>query len=205
MDTVIKKSIHASEADSPRVISERQKFSKEIKSCPPRRVWVLDETALSTNMTRRYGRSPKNERCVGSAPGAWSTTTLLGAMNLNKDIVPLAFEGSMNSKIFELYLEKELLPQMHPGDILVMDNLSSHKTARVKELCLKHGITIKYLPPYSPDFNPIEKLWSKIKQLIRGLNPRTPEELDEATVRAGLLIASRSRTSGVGMSAQDTL
>lgn len=135
-------------------------------------------------MTRLYGRSCKGERCVDSAPGSWETLTLMASFNLSGNIEPVVFPGALNRKTFEKCFEKFILPSINPGDTFVLDNLSSHKSEYVIKLCKDKGINIMFLPPYSPDLNPIEKLWSKVKQLLRGMKARTCEALEKGIVTA---------------------
>jgi transposase len=128
----------------------------------------IDETWTSTNMTRAYGRSQKGSRCIGSAPyGHWQTTTFVGALRHQKVSAPMVIEGPMDGDVFLEYVRSVLCPTLTPGDIVVLDNLASHKVDGVEEAILKTKATVLYLPPYSPDFNPIEKLFSKLKALLR--------------------------------------
>lgn len=179
-----KKSLHADERDSEEVIKARQEFLEIILKIDPYRLHFLDESATRTDMTRTHGRSYKGTRCVDSAPGPWKTLTLLAMFNLYGDICPVVFPGALNRITFENCLEKFLLPNIKPGDTLVLDNLSSHKSELITKLCSDRGINIIYLPPYSPDLNPIEKLWSKVKDILRGIKARTVEALEEAITKA---------------------
>ena len=134
-----------------------------------------------------FGRSQRGERCFGSAPGAWKTTTMLSSIRVDGTWESLAFEGTVNKKIFGYYMQDILLPTLHPGDVVIMDNLSSHKNSFDLKKFEEKGITVKYLPPYSPDLNPIELMWSKIKSIIRKFLVTNMEELflaiDEAFKR----------------------
>lgn len=136
---------------------------------PPSLVF-LDETGAKTNMTRRYGRSAVGQRCVDHTPhGHWQTMTLLSAMRLDGVVreATAVYDGPMNRDTFVAYVEHCLAPALRPGDVVVMDNLSSHKDAAVRTLIEAAGAELWYLPPYSPDLNPIEKLWSKVKAWLR--------------------------------------
>ena len=146
----------------------------------------LDESATRTDMTRKYGRSYsyKGKRCVDSAPGSWKTLTLMASFNLNGDISPVIFPGALNRITFEKCLEKFILPSIKPGHTLVLDNLSSHKSELITKLCKNRGVNLIYLPPYSPDLNPIEKLWSKVKSFLRGIKARTTDALESAINKA---------------------
>jgi transposase len=138
----------------------------------------IDETWASTNMARRSGRAPRGERLRASVPhGHWKTTTFVAGLRLDGLVAPLVFDGPINAQAFEAYVEQFLAPTLSPGDIVVMDNLSSHKGPKVCALIEAAGATLRYLPPYSPDFNPIEKLFAKFKALLRKAAERTVEGL----------------------------
>lgn len=132
-------------------------------------------------MTRLYGRAPRGERVVEYAPGGhWCTTTMLGALRWDRFEAPLVIEGAMDSVVFRGYVERMLVPTLQPGDVVVMDNLSPHKPRGVQEAIEAVGATVRYLPPYSPDFNPIELMWSKVKQHLRSAAARTHGHLVSA-------------------------
>ena len=138
----------------------------------------IDETWAKTNMARTHGRSPRGERLRMSVPhGHWNTTTLVAALSLRGVIAPFVVSGPINRIAFETYVEKVLAPALAPGDIVVMDNLSSHKGPKVKALIEAAGAALCFLPPYSPDFNPIEKAFAKLKALLRKAAARTVETL----------------------------
>jgi len=145
----------------------------------------LDESGAKTNMTRTHARTRKSERAVDYTPhGHWSTTTLVAAITPRAAIAPMILEGPMDSAAFEAYIEHALLPVLPPRSIVVMDNLSSHKSPAVARLLRGAGAELWYLPPYSPDFNPIENMWSKIKASLRSAKARTQDELREAVAAA---------------------
>lgn len=151
----------------------------------------LDETGAKTNMTRIYARTRKGERAVDYAPqGHWNTTTLVAAITPQAAIAPMILEGPMDSLAFEAYIEHVLIPALPPESIVVMDNLSSHKSSEVARLLDGANAELWYLPPYSPDFNPIENMWSKIKTLLRSAKARTQEELYKAIASAFARITS---------------
>lgn len=132
-------------------------------------------------MTRLYGRSVTNKRCYGSAPdGRWKTTTMLSSLKSNGETQCIVYEGGTSKAIFEQYIEKQLCPFLNPGDVVIMDNLSAHKSSKVTKLIEACGAQVLYLPPYSPDLNPIEKMWSKIKAILRKIEARTSQQLEEA-------------------------
>ena len=144
----------------------------------PDRLVFLDETWVSTNMTRPRGRALPGERLVCSAPhGHWKTTTFLAGLRLSGLTAPLVIDGALNGLVFVSYVRQHLAPTLGPGDILILDNLSSHKRAGVREAVEVRGARVVYLPPYSPDLNPIELVFSKLKWLIRSRECRTVEAL----------------------------
>lgn len=156
----------------------------------------LDETGAKTNMTRRYGRAVGGARLHDAAPaGHWSTTTLVSAVGRRGPMAPLLLEGAMDAEAFAAWVEQFLVRELQPGDTVVMDNLSSHKAHRVRPAIEAAGARLLYLPPYSPDLNPIEKMWSKIKALLRGAKARTQEALEKA-VAASLAAITAGDVAG---------
>jgi len=138
----------------------------------------IDETWTSTNLTRCYGRAPKGQRCIASAPlGDWQTTTFVAGLRHHQLTAPMVSDGPMDGEMFLAWVLQFLCPTLQPGDIVILDNLSSHKVAGVKEAVAAVGATLLYLPPYSPDLNPIEKLFSKLKALLRKAAKRSTDDL----------------------------
>jgi transposase len=138
----------------------------------------IDETWTSTSMTRRYGRAPRGRRCIGSAPhGHWETTTFVSALRHNRLTAPMVADGPMDGELFLAWVRQFLCPTLRPGDIVILDNLSSHKVAGVREAIASVGATWLYLPSYSPDLNPIEKLFAKLKALLRKAAKRSVDGL----------------------------
>ena len=138
----------------------------------------IDETWASTNMARRYGRAPRGERLRAGVPhGHWKTTTFVAGLRLTGLVAPFVLDGPINRDAFEAYVEQVLVPELSPGDVVVMDNLSSHKGPNVRALIENAGAILLYLPPYSPDFNPIENAFAKLKALLRKAAERTIEGL----------------------------
>ena len=138
----------------------------------------IDETWASTNMARRYGRAPRGQRLrVGIPFGHWKTTTFVGALTLRGFIAPFVIDGPIDRLAFETYVEKVLLPELREGDVVIMDNLPGHKRPRVREMIEAEGARLLYLPPYSPDFNPIENAFAKLKALLRKAAERTVDGL----------------------------
>ena len=125
------------------------------------------------------GRSFRGERCYGSAPGSWLATTMLSSLRLKGDTECIVFEGAVDKHMFSAYMNEMLLPTLHAGDIVILDNLSVHKSFDASKFTSR-GITVKFLPAYSPDLNPIEKMWSKIKTRLRGCQARDPDMLYRA-------------------------
>ncbi|KPF96158.1 transposase [Rhodopseudomonas sp. AAP120] len=150
----------------------------------PAHLVFIDETWASTNMARSRGRAPKGQRLRAAIPhGHWKTTTFVGALRLEGMTAPFVLDGPINKDALEAYVESILVPTLRSGDIVVMDNLSSHKRSRVSALIAEAGAVLLYLPPYSPDFNPIENAFAKLKALLRKAAERTVEGLWEAIAR----------------------
>ena len=140
----------------------------------------LDETGASTKMTRTHGRAPKGARCIGSAPhGHCYTTTFIAALRVSEVSAPMVLDGPMDGDAFLVYVRKFLCPTLTAGDIVIADNLSSHKVAGVREAIEERGATLRFLPAYSPDLNPIEKMFSKLKALLRKAAHRSVNALWE--------------------------
>lgn len=151
----------------------------------PGQLVFLDESGATTEMTRRYGRAPSGERIREGAPaGHWSTLTLIGAMTTEGMLASMTVESPTDGDVFLAYLEQVLCPQLRSGQVVVMDNLAAHKVRGVRERIEAAGGQLLYLPPYSPDFNPIEQAWSKIKQSLRSAKSRTVEVLEQAVADA---------------------
>jgi transposase len=132
-------------------------------------------------MTRLRGRAPRGERLIDKTPhGHWKTTTLIAALGIKGMRCSTVVDGAVNADVFEAFVEQVLVPQLRPGDMVIMDNLSSHKRARTRELIESAGAELDYLPPYSPDLNPIEMVFAKVKQLLRSLAARTRQALWDA-------------------------
>jgi transposase len=144
----------------------------------PSRFVFIDETWAKTNMTRARGRAPVGQRLVAYAPhGHWQTTTFIGALRVDGLTAPLVFDGPINGEIFLCYVRDHLVPTLKAGDVVVMDNLGSHKVEGVRQAIEAAGARIAYLPPYSPDLNPIEQAFSKLKAHLRKHAERTREKL----------------------------
>jgi transposase len=145
----------------------------------------IDETGASTKMARRYGRSERGQRCRAAIPhGHWKTTTFVGALRLSGMTAPMVLDGAMHGAAFLAYVEQVLVPTLTPGDIVVMDNLPAHKPAAVRRAIEDAGGELRFLPPYSPDFNPIEMAFAKFKAFLKQIAARTVDDLWDAIARA---------------------
>ena len=168
----------ASEQDRPDVVKQRVEWRTVQPTVDPNRYVFIDETWAKTNMTRRYGRSQLGVRLLEKTPcGRWETTTFLGALRATGFVAPLTVEGAINGDLFRAWVEQHLVPALKPGDIVVMDNLSSHKVAGIRKAIEAVGAEVLYLPPYSPDLNPIELAFSKLKKMLRDGAERTTDKL----------------------------
>jgi transposase len=176
-----KKSLHAAERDAEANQERRAEFLEKIHSTPLDKLIFLDESGITTSMTRLYARCLGGRRIHEATPGShWKIMTILGAMSTRGMIATMTIEEATDTEIFLAYLDHVLCPQLRPGDVVVMDNLSSHKVKGVRERIESAGAELLYLPPYSPDLNPIEKAWSKLKLLLRSVKARTKDVLDQA-------------------------
>lgn len=156
----------------------RRCFKRRQRMLKPSRLVFLDETATNTKMVRTRGRCRRGKRLIGSAPhGDWKTLTLVAALRHNRMVAPMTLDGSMTGEAFLAYVSQALAPTLKRKDIVMMDNLGSHKVAGVKEVIESRGATLEYLPKYSPDFNPIEMSFSKLKAFLRKASKRTVPEL----------------------------
>jgi transposase len=173
-----KKTAHATERDRPDVVKRREAWFDNQPDLDPERLVFIDETWASTNMARLRGRAPKGERLRAGIPhGHWRTTTFVAGLRLTGMVAPMVLDGPINGHAFQAYIDQVLVPELKPGDIVIMDNLGSHKGGAVRAAIEATGATLLYLPPYSPDFNPIENAFSKLKALLRKAAERTVEAL----------------------------
>jgi transposase len=147
----------------------------------PARLVFLDESGSQTSMTRTHGRAPKGQRVVAKVPGGhWKIVTMISAIRTSGPFAAASIIGATDSDVFRSYVQEVLVPQLRRGDVVVMDNLSAHKASSVREAIESVGAQLRYLPPYSPDLNPIENMWSKVKGKLRSLAARSIESLHEA-------------------------
>jgi transposase len=179
-----KKSLHATERDTEE--NQRlEEFVQRLGAIPPEKLIFLDVSGVTTRMTRLYARALGGARVQESAPeGDWKILTILSAMSTRGIIAAMTVEAATDREIFLIYLDEVLCPQLESGDVVVMDNLSSHKVDGVRQRVEARQAELLYLPPYSPDLNPIKKAWSKIKQRLRQAKARTAEALDHAITAA---------------------
>ena len=151
----------------------------------PNRLVFIDETGTSTKMARLRGRSKRGERCRAAIPhGHWKTTTFTAGLRRDGLIAPMVLDGPMNGVAFRAYVEQVLVPTLKPGDVVIMDNLPAHRVSGVREAIEAAGATRLFLPPYSPDFNPIEQAFAKLKALLRRAAARTVDALWNAIADA---------------------
>lgn len=168
----IKKRIIAKEQERPDIAAEKIEWEKWQKSFDAARVICLDESGIRTNFTPLRGWSAKGTRCKGTAPGRWKTYSILSYLTHDGKTDSLIFPGGVDKTIFREFMEKVLLPATKEGDVVIMDNLNVHKNSFSKELFKRRGVEIKYTPRYSPEYNPIEMMWSKMKADLRKVEPR---------------------------------
>jgi len=167
------------------VAERRAHWHEQLAAEPVAALVFVDESGANTKMTRLRGRALGGERLLARIPhGHYQTSTLIAGLRLEGPCAPWLFGGPMNGEMFVAWVRQGLALTLRPGDVVILDNLSTHKIQGVREAIEAVGARLLYLPPYSPDFNPIEPMWSKIKQILRGHNPRTENELLRAAKTA---------------------
>ncbi|MDA9435054.1 transposase [Bradyrhizobium sp. CCBAU 51627] len=170
--------MHAAEQDRPDVSQARERWQLGQASLDPTKLVFVDETGANTKMVRAYGRCSRGKRLVCKAPwGHWKTTTFTCGLRCDGLVAPWVLEGPMTGDAFRVYIEKVLVPTLSPGDTVIIDNLASHKVAGVREAIEVAGAKLLYLPPYSPDLNPIELAFAKFKTGLRKAAERTVDDL----------------------------
>ncbi len=180
-----KKSLHAAEQGRPDVAEARNRYIVRQPALDPERLVFLDETAATTKLTRPHGRCLRGQRLIDPVPhGHWKTSTLVAGLSLGGITAPYVLDGALSGTVFRHYVEQVLAPALRPGDIVVMDNVATHKVAGIREAIEARGATLLYLPPYSPDLNPIEKAFAKIKAILRRIGARTRDALWQAIAEA---------------------
>ena len=175
-----KKVPRAAERDRPEVQEKRREFCAELAGVDPRRLVFVDECGANTAMTRTHGRAPAGQRVYTDAPAHWDSITLTSGMRLGGVTATLAFPGATNTGTFETYVEEVLAPELKPGDVVVWDNLKPHQSEDAIEAVEEAGAEVVPLPPYSPDYTPIEEMFSKVKGAMRSAAGRTKEAVYEA-------------------------
>ena len=177
----IKKTLHPIEQNRKDVVAKRMAWRAAQSTMDINKLVFLDESSINTGMTRLYGRALSDERVVNYTPDVrFERTSLLSSIRANGEMVPLIFEGSLNGDLFKEYISKFLAPTLCNGDIVIMDNPTSHKVKNALTPILDAGASVLFLPPYSPDLNPIEMMWSKIKVYLRMVKARSKEFLEVA-------------------------
>jgi transposase len=160
------------------VAEKRAQWHERLVSHPVQRLVFVDESGANTKMTRLRGRALGGRRLVGRIPcGSYQTSTLISGIRWDGPCAPWLFEGPMNGEMFLAWVEQGLAPVLRAGELVILDNLATHKIRGVREMIEARGAGLLYLPPYSPDLNPIEPMWSKIKQVLRSHAPRSDEQL----------------------------
>ena len=176
--SALKKTAHAAEQDRPDVAEARATWRERQKEFDPARLVFIDETGASTKMARLRGRARRGERLVAAVPhGHWKTTTFVAGLRHDRITAPLVIDGPMNGPIFKAYVEQCLAPTLRPGDIVVMDNLPAHKVKGIRQAIEAKKARLLYLPPYSPDLNPIEMFFAKLKAFLRKAAERSIDAL----------------------------
>jgi transposase len=177
-DNAEKKSAHAAEQDRPDILKRRSEWFEGQLDLDPACLVFIDETWASTNMARIRGRAPKGERLRAGIPhGHWKTTTLVAGLRRTGVVAPMVLDGPIDGAAFRAYVEQVLVPELKPGDTVITDNLGSHKGPSVRAAIEAAGASLIYLPPYSPDFNPIENAFAKLKAMLRKAAERTVQGL----------------------------
>ena len=191
-----KKALHASERDTPRVRRLRRLHRQEFSTIAPENLVFVDESGANLSYCRLWARSPKGLRAFGSTPQNWGENiSILSALCLQGALASMIVPGSTDAEVFLAYLHQVLVPCLWPGAVVVLDNLSAHKVAGVEEAIEAAGARLIYLPPYSPDLNPIEQAWSKLKSHLRSVGARTYRSLSRAIAK-GLELVTPEDTLG---------
>lgn len=179
-----KKTKHADERDSPEVQAQRAAFDQRLATVDPGHLVFVDEMGASTALLRTYGRAPAGARVHAAAPGQWTNVTLIVGLRQAGVAAPFAFAGAADQQAFRTYGCQVLVPELHPGDVVVWDNLQPHKDAAVIQAIRAAGATVEPLPPYSPDKTPIEEMFSKAKTYLRSVAARTTDTVIAAMGKA---------------------
>ena len=174
-----KKSLYADQRDRPDVQKKRRSFRRKVRAIEAKRLVLVDETGVTTAMTPAYAWAPRGKRAVDSAPASWETITVIAALGLDGVRAPLAFPGATDAVAFQTYVDQVLVPELHAGDVVILDNIKPHLGTEVAQAIERAGARVLPLPPYSPDYTPIEEMFSKVKQGLRRAKARAKTELYE--------------------------
>jgi transposase len=177
------KTLRAAEQDREDVAEARARWRAELAGIDPARLIVVDETGIDTRMTRAYARAARGRRAPGKVPwGRWERLTVIGALALDGLVASMSVAAATGTAVFRAFAEQVLIPALRarPDALVVMDNLAAHKSEAVREALDRAGLSHRYLPPYSPDMNPIEQAWSKLKTRLRAVGARSRQALDQA-------------------------
>ena len=180
-----KKTGHASEQEREDVEASREAWFEGQLDLDPKKLVFIDETSISTSMARRFGWAPRGKRCRASIPfGHWNTTTFVAGLRIDRIDAPMTIERALHGEAFLAYIEQVLAPTLSEGETVVMDNVPLHKVVGVSEAIAAKGASVLYLPAYSPDFDPIEKFFSKFKSILQRIAARTADALEAAVAEA---------------------
>jgi transposase len=177
------------------VASERNNYKRawyrrRVSGIDPKQLIFIDEAAVNTAMTRRFGWAAPGERVIDKVPRNYGAqTSLISAIALRGLVATMSLEGAVDTLAFDAYISEVLRPKLKAGDVVILDNLNVHKASQIEQVAKQRGARVIWLPPYSPDYSPIEQCWSKIKQLLRAAKARTREELESALSEALKLVA----------------
>ncbi len=194
-----KKSLHATQRDSPRVRRKRRAFRQAMAAVAPEHQVLVDETGAHTAMTRAYGRAPRGQRARGAVPGRWTSVALVAGLRRSGVVAPLAFEGAMEAPTFRAHVKQILTPELRPGDVVIWDNLKPHADRQARAAVAGVGAAVEPLPPYSPDLTPIEGMWSKVKGVLRSVAGRTTEAVYEGMGQALALVCPQDIQGWFGL------
>jgi transposase len=187
-----KKTLRASEQLRPDIVAERAAFQAEVQQIPVEDLVFLDECGITTNMVRTYARAHRGARALGRAPaGRYERLTLLGAIGLTGLLALMTIPAFTNEAIFYAFIKQVLVPELRPGKVVILDNLAAHKRPSIRKLIEEAGCRVLFLPPYSPEWNPIEPCWSKMKNFLRTYAARTLETLEGGVVEAMDIISTQ--------------
>jgi transposase len=178
--TYKKKSLHADQRDRPDVQRKRRAFRRRVREIEPRRLVFVDEAGVTTAMTPTRAWAPRGVRAVGAAPASWETISVIAALGPEGVRSPLAFPGATDAAAFQTYVDQVLVPELHEGDVVVFDNIKPHLGVGVTASIERAGARVLPLPPYSPDYSPIEEMYSKVKQGLRRAKARVKDDLYQA-------------------------